>query len=339
MSEAKQETEYFYELTPEKILQAVEHLGVRCTGRCLSLQSMENRVYEVEIEVDEQTPVRDPSERFRVVKFYRPGRWSKEQILEEHEYLFDLKEQEIPVVAPDRDSSGQSLFLAPEIKIWFAVFPKQGGRSPTELSDEDLLQVGRLLARLHTVGSLKPANQRLTLSPQTYGHDNLRYLVEQQKIPADVQPHYVNVVEQICQFITPWFEDVPIQRIHGDAHLGNLLWGRTGAFWVDFDDMVRGPCVQDLWLVALGRDEEAKRRLDVLLSGYESMRRFDRTTLMLIEPLRALRMIHYATWIAKRWEDPAFQRTFPDFGSNRYWREQISDLQDQLRFMQYGEEV
>lgn len=325
------ETRFFFELTPERILDAVELLGVRCTGRCLQLNSMENRVYEVEVELDGEPE--SPAERFRVVKFYRPGRWSKEQIGEEHRFLLDLKAADIPVVAPIEFPDGSTLQQVGALEIYYAIFPKVGGRSPDELDSEQLLWLGRLLARIHTVGAQREAKTRLRLNPATYGIENLKYLIDSGVVPRETQAAYRGVVERICTLVEPWFQEVKTQRIHGDCHLGNILWGRDGPFFVDFDDMVVGPCVQDVWLIVPGREEQ---QLQNLLSGYELMRPFDRNSIRLIEPLRALRFVHFSAWIARRWHDPAFQRVFPQFGSGGYWGEQLSDLNDQLTIISNG---
>jgi Ser/Thr protein kinase RdoA (MazF antagonist) len=326
-------TKFFNELTPDRILDAVERsLGVRCTGRAMALNSMENRVYELELELDE--PPRNPSARFRIAKFYRPGRWSETQIREEHQFLADLQELEIPAVAPLAFVDGDTLHRLPDVGLWYAVFPKIGGRSPDELSDDQLAQVGRLLARMHNVGASRPAPHRIALTPETYGLTNLRYLVDGNALPPELRPSYVATVESICSLTAPWFADAGQQRIHGDCHLGNLLSGRDGLFFVDFDDMVRGPAVQDLWLLVPGRDEEAQRQLQVMIAAYEMMRPFDRRSLRLIEALRALRFVHFSAWIARRWQDPAFPRAFPHFGSGRYWGEQLADLREQLGLLQ-----
>lgn len=332
MSDLQEETQYFFELTPERILTAVERSGIRCTGRILTLNSMENRVYEAEIET-EDSEVKSPSDRFRVVKFYRPGRWTKEQILEEHRFLLDLRAQDIPVVAPLAFSGGDTLQKADEIGIYYAVFPKCGGRMPEEMNDEQLEITGRLLARVHNVGAAREAEHRISLTPETYGLKNLEYLLSAGTIVTEVVQQYEETVRNICDAARPLFKKVKLQRIHGDCHLANILWGREGPFLVDFDDMVCGPCVQDLWLILPGRDEEARRQMQVLLAAYESMRRFDRESLGMIESLRALRIIHFSAWIAKRWKDPAFQRAFPDFGSSRYWYEQLQCLREQLEFI------
>ena len=326
------ETKYFFELTPERILEAVESLGLVCTGRCLALNSMENRVYEVEIDIGD-TPTKRPSDRFRIIKFYRPGRWTREQIADEHRFLLDLVEYEIPVVAPSANANGETLFRLKDVDILFAVFPKQGGRNPEELNEEQVGRVGRLLGRMHSVGRTKQASSRLRLTPENIGLQSLEFLLDSGSIPREVEDSYEGLVRSICDLSSPWFEGINYQRIHGDCHLGNLLWSDEGPFWVDFDDMMQGPPVQDLWLMLPGRDDHAKRLLHHLLEGYEQMGDFDRSTLRLIEPLRALRMIYFTAWIAKRWEDPAFKRAFVDFGTPRYWREQIDQLNEQLELM------
>lgn len=325
-----EETKYFFELTPEKILDAVERSGLRCTGRCLTLNSMENRVYEVEIEWESDTPPKTPSERFRIVKFYRPGRWSKEQILEEHLFLRDLVEAEIPAVAPAVFGDGQTLHKLPDLDIWYAIFPKVGGRNPDELTLDQAEQVGRLLGRLHNVGAAREAKHRIRLNPDTYGKSNLEYLLSAKVIPQDYVGRYQAAVEEICHLSAPLFKGVEVQRIHGDCHLGNLLWSGTGAFFVDFDDMVVGPCIQDFWLLIPGRIEENRELFHKLLQGYESFREFNDMETRLIEPLRALRFIHFSAWIAKRWDDPFFKRVFTQYGTPQYWQGQISDLEDQL---------
>lgn len=323
------DTEFFYELTPDRVLSAVERsTGFRCTGRALALNSMENRVYELEIELDEKP--KSPSDRFVIAKFYRPGRWSPEQIGEEHRFLFDLADNEIPAVAPRRFLDGESLHRMQDQNLWYAVFPKIGGRSPDELNDEELARTGRLLARMHTVGAAQPAPHRITLDPTVYGIDNLRYLLDLNLIPEDHRGAFKTVVETICRDVEPWFREAPSQRIHGDCHLGNLLVGRDGLFFVDFDDMVQGPVAQDLWLLIPGRDEWAQEKLKIMLEAYDTMRPFDRRQLRLIEPLRALRFVHFAAWIGRRWKDPAFPRSFPQFGTDRYWAELVRDLKDQL---------
>jgi Ser/Thr protein kinase RdoA (MazF antagonist) len=326
----EEETKYFYELTPEKILSAVEETEFRCTGRILTLNSMENRVYEVEIEVPDEDKLKSISEKFRIAKFYRPGRWSKDQILEEHRFLQDLEAQDIPVITPIKFEDGTTLKKTKESDIYFAVFPKCGGRIPEEFNDQQLEIIGRLLARLHNVGASKKFKYRLELTPETYGLKNLEFLLSSNSISLEVKKNYEATVREIAKITGGLFRGLESIRIHGDCHLANILWGNNGPFLVDFDDTLSGPPVQDLWLILPGRDEEAQRQLDVMLTAYESMRHFDRASLKLIEGLRALRIIHFSAWIAKRWKDPAFQRAFTEFGTERYWQEQLATLNEQL---------
>lgn len=324
--------DFFYTLMPEKILDAVESYGFRCTGRALALNSMENRVYELEIEPSTRQPEHgDPS--FIVAKFYRPGRWTREQILEEHSFLRELSAQDLAVVAPLKTEGGDTLCELPEAHIFFALFPKFRGRVEQEYNEEQLQRLGRLLARLHIIGSPKQSNHRLHLSPETYGLANLEILKESKLIPNDFEASYFQLAKSLVEFMTPMFQGISVQRVHGDCHLGNVIWNKDGPTLVDFDDMLVGPPVQDLWLLIPGRDEESSRQLEVLLRAYEQLRTFDRSTLRLIEPLRTLRLIHYCAWIAKRWEDPSFQRTFPQFTSREYWREQLGYLAEQRDVM------
>jgi Ser/Thr protein kinase RdoA (MazF antagonist) len=315
-------SDFFLELTPDHILTAVENIGQRSTGRFLALNSLENRVYEVELE-----------DNSRVVgKFYRPNRWSRECILEEHEFLKDLSLAEVPVVSPLALNDGSTLGLTPE-GISYAVFPKVRGRAPEELTDAQLTQLGRYIARIHNVGALKKSHARLSINPQTFGTEPLKFLLEKKMIPLEVERSYRECVENIIDLITPLFLGVETLRLHGDCHLGNLLYDNDSAFFLDFDDMVEGPAIQDLWLLAGGRSEQDALRRNTLLSGYKEMRDFDNQSSRLTEPLRALRIIHYSAWVAKRWSDPAFPRAFPDFQTHKYWSGELLDLQRQLEII------
>lgn len=334
------DTGYFFELTPDRVLQAVEASGLRCTGRCSTMNSFENRVYEVELETDEDSPLglrRNSLDSRRVVKFYRPGRWTESQILEEHEFLSDLQDAEIPIVAPIVFPDGKTLHSEAQSGILYAVFPKVGGRAPEELSDEQLLRVGRLLGRIHNRGAVKKAQFRIQLTPTVYGKRNLESLLEGQWIPTEFRDRYESIVRKICDEIDPWFQECRTHRIHGDCHLGNLLWNQDGPFFLDFDDMVNGPAVQDIWLLIPGRDQESKRQLEVLLEGYDEMRTFDRSQLRMIEALRALRIVHYSTWMANRWNDPAFPVAFLSFGTHRYWAEETAALETQWNLLTEAE--
>lgn len=329
----EEQTRFFFELTPDRVLEAAEASGLRCTGRCMSLNSFENRVYDIELELDDESSL---ASRKRVVaKFYRPGRWSVQQILEEHRFLDDLIEAEIPAVAPLRFPDGKTLH-ATSSEIQYTLFPKVGGRAPDELSDDQLVRIGRLLGRIHNVGAKRKAEHRLAITPQSYGLANLQFLLEHDWIPMEFRARYEATVRTICAQTQNWLETVPlsgIHRLHGDCHLGNLLWNQEGPFFLDFDDMVIGPAAQDVWLLVPGRDEDSLRQRDVLLQGYEEMRVFDRTSLRWVEALRALRFIHYTAWIARRWKDPAFPAAFPQFGTHRYWQDETADLEEQQRIL------
>jgi len=325
-----EETQFFYKLDPDRILDSVENLGFEVTGRCLALNSMENRVYELEIESDSA----NPTDHFLIAKFYRPGRWTSEQILEEHEFLAQLQEDEIPVIAPI-PIKGKTLFQVPFSKLQFCIFPKQGGRAPHDMNQELLEILGRYLARLHNVGASKESKYRLHINPETFGRKNLEFLLKSKSIPEQFEKPYESVVGQICDLSEPLFKDIAIHRIHGDCHWGNVIHREgKGTFFIDFDDMLVGPAVQDIWLLVPGNDEYAVADRQILIDAYQTMRPFDMKSLKLIEPLRSLRMIHFAAWITKRWDDPAFKVAFPFYGSDQYWSSQIRDLTLQLQQIQ-----
>ena len=327
------ETQYFFELSPDHVLDSVEEAGFRCTGKCVALNSYENRVYEVEIEIEKQD-WQHPYDNRKIVKFYRPGRWSKEQILEEHEFLKDLDTNEIPVVPPLPFKGGKTLNKTQVGNLWYALFPKVGGRIPQELDDDQLQWIGRLLARMHGIGFSKKASHRIRLNCETYGWANLDYLLGHKWIPPEIASGYKQTVESILTLSQPMFENILTHRVHGDCHLSNILWDKEGPFFLDFDDMVTGPPVQDFWLLLSGRDADGQADLESLLEGYEQMRDFDRSTLRLIEPLRALRFIHFTSWIARRWKDPAFPKAFPHFNTPHYWGQCLQDLREQLGYIQ-----
>lgn len=325
------ETEFFYQLDPAAILDHIDKLGYKTTGRCLALNSLENRVYEIEIENDD---AKTASEKFVIAKFYRPGSWSKEQILEEHQFLFDLQEAEIPVIAPLK-FDGVSLFETNPRKLYYCLFPKRGGRGPDELTDSMARDLGRLLGRIHLIGRKRPFEHRVTLSPETYGEANLESLLAMNLIPENFKQSYESLAQQFINLIKPHFQNIALQRVHGDCHWGNVLYTeQDGFFFIDFDDVVKGPVVQDLWLMIPGRDQEAARLKELFLESYALWSDFPRSQLKLIEALRGLRYLHFDHWIAKRWQDPSFPNAFPHFNSERYWGERINDLREQIELCQ-----
>jgi len=315
----------FEHIFPEVIFDAVETLGGRCTGRFLTLNAMENRVYAIEMEDGSQ----------RVIKFYRPGRWSREVIQVEHDFLRSLEENEIPVVRPMANAQGHTLFETNN--VYFAVFPKRPGRLEPELRPEQLKRLGRFLARLHNVGSSYRQTPRVRLSPTTYGRESMRFIVDEKLLPDALRPRYEGLVNQICDHIEPFFNNVEYVLLHGDCHSGNILWSGDEPYFIDFDDMVYAPPVQDCWMLTGADDSYGMEMRNQLLDAYEEIRPFDHATLKLIEPLRALRMIYFAAWIGRRREDGAFKMAFPAFGTERYWQEQIEGLAVQFEKIAYRE--
>ena len=318
-------TQFFYELGPETVLNAVESLGFKTTGRCLPLNSMENRVYEIEIDLPADK-IKSESERFLIAKFYRPGRWTKEQIKEEHLFLMDLKKAEIPAIAP-LTFQEETLFKVPDQEIFFTLFPKKGGRAPQDMSKEQLQILGRLLARVHTIGEQRPSHHRLKINMLTFGRQNLDYLLNENFIPNHLKESFNTIFERIDKLVAPAFEKETYHRIHGDCHWGNIIWrDQEGPYFIDFDDMLCGPAIQDIWLIVPGEDKYALKDREILLEAYQTMKHLSRESLKLIEPLRTLRYIHFAAWIAKRSKDPAFINAFPHFYEGNYWDELLQDL-------------
>jgi Ser/Thr protein kinase RdoA (MazF antagonist) len=321
------ETKFFFELGPDEILRACDFLGLKTTGRVMQMNSMENRVYEVEIESKSE----NPSEHFKIVKFYRPGRWTKEQILEEHEYLLDLEEYEIPVIAP-MILNGETLFLDEKLGLYYALFRKQGGRAPDEFNTEELEQMGRLLARVHNVGAMKKASHRLKQNADTYVKSNLDYLLNSKKIPKHLENTFKVTLESIYTQTKNRFDNINFLRIHGDCHLGNVIRRESVFHLIDFDDFVMGPAIQDIWLLLPGRDEYTVNQRQILLNEYSTVRDFDYSELSLIEILRCYRMINFTAWITKRYDDPAFKNAFPNAEHPSFFEEKINDFKDCMSF-------
>jgi Ser/Thr protein kinase RdoA (MazF antagonist) len=315
----------FYNLTPDRVIEAVEKSGFSITGHYMVLNSYENRVYDLKLEDDTHI----------IVKFYRPGRWTLEQIREEHQFLFDLSDDEIPVCTPLTFSDGKTIHEAEG--VFFAIWPRTGGRIPEELTDSDMISIGRLLGRIHNNGASKEIEHRLKLTGEAYGFNSLKYLTENSFLPAQCIKRYSEAVNEIVTIYNSLIPDVPFHRIHGDCHLGNLLKRDEAFFFLDFDDFLVGPAVQDIWMLLSSRDNNSQRELNLFLQGYREFRDFENSWLKLIEPLRGLRYINYAAWIARRWNDPAFPQIFPHFGTEEYWEKETSDLQDQVKIIYSNE--
>ncbi len=314
----------FSTLTPDSVLNALESIGLRCDGRLLALNSYENRVYQVGME--QGAPL--------VAKFYRPARWSDDAILEEHAFVQELAEHEIPVV-PAISIGEQTLHHFAGFR--FAAFPRQGGRAP-ELEDRHTLEwLGRFLGRIHAVGGTRNFQQRPALNIETFGVAPRDYLLAHDFIPADIEPAYRSVVDHALEEVRHCFTragDVNTLRLHGDCHVGNVLWTDDGPHFVDFDDSRMGPAVQDLWMLLSGERADRVRQMTDVLAGYEDFCEFEERELHLIEALRTLRLIHYAAWLAQRWDDPAFKVAFPWFNTQRYWQDRILELREQIALMQ-----
>jgi Ser/Thr protein kinase RdoA (MazF antagonist) len=318
-------------LTPDVVLNSVDAVGLRTTGTLLALNSYENRVFQLGMEGEDDRP------SFVVAKFYRPGRWSDAQILEEHALVAALAAAEIPAV-PALVLNGATLHHADGFR--FSVFPRQGGRVPNLDDDEVLEWIGRYLGRIHAMGSSAPYHARPALDVQTFGVEPRAFLLEGSWLPGELREVYAGVSQQALDGVRRAFDragDVHTLRLHGDVHEGNVLWTdsatSTGPHFVDFDDSRMGPAVQDFWML-LGRErDEQLQRLASLVAGYEDFAECNRRELHLIEALRTLRLIHYSAWIASRWHDPAFPAAFPWFDTQRYWEERVLELREQVAAM------
>jgi Ser/Thr protein kinase RdoA (MazF antagonist) len=309
----------YYRLDPDTVLQAVESTGLLCDGCLLPLNSYENRVYQVGIEADD--PV--------IAKFYRPGRWSDAQILEEHEFSTLLAASEIPLIPP-LAVNGRTLHEHNGFR--FAVFERRGGHAPELELEDTRIRLGRALGRIHAIGTQRRFRTRPFLSIDSYGREPVAALLDGRWLPPHLETAFASLCADLLTSIEAAFAragDVGVIRLHGDCHPGNILW-RDGPLFVDLDDCRNGPAVQDLWMLLSGEAHEMAGQMKDVLEGYTQFHHFDRRELQLIEALRTLRMLHHAAWLAKRWQDPAFPAAFPWFGGARYWEDLVLGLREQL---------
>ena len=314
----------YQKLTPDTVIEAVESTGRFSDARILPLNSYENRVYQVGM--DEGDPV--------IAKFYRPERWSIAQIDEEHrftQYLYDL---DIPVVPPLAiNPENETPTIAKQGDFLFALYPRQGGRAPELDNLDHLHQLGRFIGRIHAAGKAFPLSHRIKLSTSRFGSDCVDYLLSNGFIPSDLTEAYSAVCDQILMEIertSPESDQYDQITLHGDCHPGNVLWRDDRPHFVDFDDVVTGPAIQDLWMLLSGDTPNRQKQLMEIIEGYEMFMPFNLAELKLIEPLRAMRLLHYNAWLARRWHDPAFPMSFPWFNSPRYWSEHILECKEML---------
>ena len=309
-------------LTPDEIVCAVEAaLGLRLTGYTVTLPSYINRVYELR--------AKDGTKL--IAKFYRAGRWSKEAILDEHTYLADCAQAELPVVGPLMLSNNETIGRHGD--ILFAVFPKRAGRQLEIANDGDWLRLGSLIGRLHCAGAIRPALNRTIIDPRHSALHDVEYLCER-VIPEQFRDSYRSSAMKIIDLSIPAFESLKPMRVHGDCHRGNILDRLDeGLLLIDFDDMAMGPPVQDLWLLLPDRAQAAAREIGLFIEGYERFRKFDRMSLRCIESLRAMRMIYFLAWCSRQVDDFQFRRNFPDWGNSSFWQREINDLREQLGFV------
>ncbi len=309
----------FAALSPERVVAAAEAaLGRPFTGLASSLPSYINRVYEIQARDGQRL----------IAKFYRPGRWSRAALAQEHDFIRDCAAEEVPVVAPLTLADGKTLGDADGIA--FALFPKRSGRQFEICADDDWRRIGGIVARIHLAGGEDDAPDRLRLHPATSTEAFVGELLDSHAMPDDQAKAFGDICADILDDIEPRFDDLEEIRVHGDLHLGNLLHRPDeGLMVIDFDDMMTGPPVQDLWLLLPDHAAKSRREIRLLLEGYGAFRDFDRSTLPLIEGLRAMRLIYFLAWCARQRHDVGFTRHFPDWGSRPFWAAEIRDLQRQ----------
>ncbi len=322
----------FAALNPDAIIDSVESLGLQSDARIFPLNSYENRVYQIGLE--ENT---DYGSKI-IGKYYRPNRWSNEQIQEEHDFTTELAQLEIPVVAPLQFKQ-KSLHTFEDFK--FALYLQKGGRTAELDNPEHLEWIGRFLGRIHLAGASKPFLTRPQVSVQDFAINSTEYLLQQNFIPDYLLDAYQTLSADLINILKQRFKGESVEniRLHGDCHTGNILWTDKGPHFVDFDDCRSGPAIQDLWMLLSGDRQEQQQQLNHVLDGYFEFAEIKSTELPLIEPLRTLRIMHYTSWLARRWTDPSFPMNFPWFNTTNYWEQHILELREQFSLLQESENL
>ena len=314
----------FAKLTPDFIMDAIEAQGYLCDGRYLTLNSYENRVYQIGLEGE--NPI--------IAKFYRPERWSAAQILEEHDFCFELAEQELPIVLPIRNEKNETLLEYQGFNI--ALFLRKGGHAPELDYADNLTILGRLMARMHAIGGRASYQFRPAIDIQSYGHESVQFIL-QHFIPMELETAYRTLCDDLLDIMQRKIKEtgsVKWIRVHGDCHAGNMLWRDEAPHFVDFDDSRMAPAIQDIWMLLSGDLEQQSQQLNKVLRGYLEFNDFNYAELKLIEVFRTLRIMYYSAWLARRWADPAFPHSFPWFNTPRYWEQHILELREQLAALQ-----
>ncbi|MDG2091441.1 MAG: serine/threonine protein kinase [Gammaproteobacteria bacterium] len=311
----------FARLSPDMVIDAVESSGIVSDARILALNSYENRVYQVGIE--DSQPI--------IVKFYRPQRWTTAQILEEHDFSLELAELEIPLVPPVKNEQGLTLLEFGGFR--FAIFERKGGHPPEFDNLDNLLVMGRFLGRMHQVGAIQDFKMRKTLSIELFAEKSASFLLEHDFLPPDLSAAYESLAKDLIErmhVIKKESAQPKLIRIHGDCHGGNVLWRDDTPHFVDLDDCMMGPAIQDLWMLLSGSRDQRLLQLSEIVEGYNEFYDFNPSELPLIETYRTLRLMHYSAWLARRWDDPAFPKSFPWFNTENYWAGHILELREQL---------
>jgi len=310
-------TSVWESLTHENIFGSVEKaMEKKLNALLIQRNSYINRVYELELA--------GTKERI-IAKFYRPGRWTEEMILEEHGFLKQLAEKDVPVITPV-PVKDKTLFSNNSIP--FCIYPKKSGRAMDEFDKEAWENIGRHLARVHSVGAEHKESKRIVWRPGVATKHHVDVLKGSDLVPGDFKVSLFSAAELFIKKYDGMFDGHESFLIHGDCHKGNLIHRPGEGIWlIDFDDICVGPPVQDLWMLLPGPAESSKKEIDWFLKGYRTFREFDMRSLELIPALRGMRLIHFASWLAVQSHDPHFEKHFPEVKMPKYWNGLIKELQ------------